>query len=386
MSAPRPLTVVALTRTSSIGPSTRYRIEQYRALLAARGIEVETRPLFGPTWFSILEWRNPLARTLAKAGYSVARLGARVAQVLGARASDADLVLVEQQLFPYLPTFVEQMLWPRAKPTVLEFDDAIFLTFAHGRKLAALCARADLVIVGNRFLREFAARSARQVHVIPTTVDLARYDAALELQRARRATPDTGPLRVGWIGLRYNFGYLRELAAPLAGLSRAVELRVVSSGLPEVDPAWDGVRLVHRPWSAEGEAAELAQCDVGVMPLPDDPWTRGKCALKILQYMAAGVPVVASPVGVNADIVRHGENGLLAATPAGWSAAFEALAADPELRSRLGEAGRRTVEAEFSIEGGAEKVANAYRCATRPADPGRHTGSADRRASPPASP
>ena len=148
--------VLALTRTDSRGPSTRYRIEQYRPLLAARGIEVETRPLFGARWFALLERPAGAGRAVGKALESARQLATRVGQVLAARRSDADLVLVEQQLFPYLPAWVEGLLWPRRQPTALEFDDAIYLTRGHRRKLERLCARAHVVIVGNETLAEFA--------------------------------------------------------------------------------------------------------------------------------------------------------------------------------------------------------------------------------------
>ena len=350
--------VVALTRTSSIGPSTRYRIEQYRPALAAEGIEVVTRPLFGRTWFAILEVRPAPLRALLKAPYSLARLLVRVAQAAGAARGDADVVLVEQQLFPYLPAALEEALWPARTPTILEFDDAIWLTPGHAAKLERLCARATLVIAGNESLAEFVRPHARRVAVIPTTVDVGRY------RRERRA-PD-GTLRVGWIGLRYNLPYLAPLAEPLRRLAaRGVrcELRVISSGLPGPRAAWEGVRLVHRPWSEAGEADEIAACDVGVMPLPDTPWAAGKCGLKLLQFMAAGRPVVASPVGVNRQIVQPGENGLLATGAADWEDALHRLHTEPALAARLGEAGRATVEERYSLTSGARLVAETYRLA-----------------------
>lgn len=362
--------VLALTRTSSIGPSTRYRIEQYRPLLAEQGIEIETAPLFDERWFAILERPPGLGRTLAKASYSVGRLVARCAQALSAGRSDADVVLIEQQLFPYLPVIFELALWPGAKRTLVEMDDAIYLTRGHRSKLQRLWARADMVIVGNRFLAEVVRPFAKELAIIPTTVDVSRYEAAWEAQRARREVASAqGPLRVGWVGLRYNFPYLQLLAEPLARIAatgRPVELRVISSACPDPGPEWGAVQLVHRPWSEDGEAGEIGQCDLGVMPLPDNEWSRGKCALKLLQYMAAGVPVVASPVGVNADLVRHGENGLLAADAPGWEAALGQLAADPGLRARLGEAGRQTVISDFSLVMGAKMVAKAY-CSPPPA-------------------
>ena len=351
-----PLKVVALTRTSRRGPSTRYRIEQYRAGLAALGIEVRTLPLFEDRWFEILEIPSKPWRGLLKAGYAARRLLARVAQARAAAAGDADVVLVEQQLFPYLPWALERWLWPSRKPVILEFDDAIFLTRGHASKLARECARAQLVIVGNAFLREFAAPHNPRVVVIPTTVDLS---PAAPPPRA----PD-GTLRVGWIGLRYNFAYLRALAAPLARLSASgvpCELRVISSGVPDLGPEADGVRIVHVPWSEATEAAEIADCDVGVMPLPDTPWARGKCALKLLQFMAAGRPVVASPVGCNRELIRDGENGLLAADAAGWEKALRSLHEDPGFARRLGAEGRRTVEAGYSVPSATPRVAETYR-------------------------
>ncbi|MFT7464101.1 MAG: glycosyltransferase involved in cell wall biosynthesis [Pseudohongiellaceae bacterium] len=364
--------VLALTRTSSIGPSTRYRIEQYRPLLAQRGIEIETAPLFDERWFAILERPPGLARLLAKARYSLGRLAARCAQARSASRSNADVVLVEQQLFPYLPAAIELALWPRAPRTIIEMDDAIYLTRGHRAKLQRLWAAADLVIVGNRFLADVVRPFAKDLAIIPTTVDVSRYDEAWKAQRKYRATrPKDAPLRVGWVGLRYNFPFLQLLAEPLARIAasgRQVELRVISSSCPEPGPQWGDVKLVHRPWSSKGEASEIGCCDLGVMPLPDNEWSRGKCALKLLQYMAAGLPVVASPVGVNADLVQHGVNGLLAGDSPGWEASVGQLADDAELRASLGEAGRQTVISDFSLGMGAEMVAKAYGFASPNAD------------------
>ncbi|GJM21764.1 MAG: glycosyl transferase [Planctomycetota bacterium] len=339
-------------------------MEQYRQALAADGVELHTFPLFDADWFAILEQPASPLRSLRKAAYSLRRLFARLRQLRAAKRSGADLIHVEQQLFPYLPAWIEAALWPRDTPTLLEFDDAIYLTFAHRKKLQRLCALADGVIVGNDTLADFARPWAQHVHVIPTTLDLSRYAAALDMQRARRAEhAQTGPLRVAWIGLRYNFAYLAELAAPLAELCRAhpgSELVVISSALPDA-ALFPGVPLELEPWSEHAEAEALARCDVCVMPLPDTEWARGKCALKLLQGMAAGLPVIASPVGVNTHIIESGRNGLLASAPSDWSEALLALAADPELRTRLGEAGRERVEAEFTLEGGARQLHSAYR-------------------------
>ena len=365
---PTPLRVIALTRTGPRGPSTRYRIEQYRPHLARLGITVETRPLFGDGWFSILEVRHPLVRTLLKAPYSLGRLVARLGQALAADRAGADLVLVEQQLFPYLPWPVERLFWPRRTPVLLEFDDAIWLTFAHEAKLRAACARASLVLVGNGELARFAGAAGARVAIVPTVVDTARYASAAA--RPPESGPPGRPLRVGWIGLRYNLEYLEQVAGPLARLAasgRPCELRVISSGAPAPGPAWAGVTVVHRPWSEATEADEIAACDVGIMPLPDDAWARGKCGLKLLQFMAAGRPVVASPVGVNPEIVRDGREGLLAADGAGWEDALRRLCDDPELRTRLGRQARLRVEQSYALASWAPRLAETYRLASHPA-------------------
>jgi glycosyltransferase involved in cell wall biosynthesis len=170
-------------------------------------------------------------------------------------------------------------------------------------------------------------------------------------------------LRIAWIGLPYNLAYLDALAAPLASLAAAghrCELRVISSALPRDLSPFAGVDVLLRPWSEAGEVDELLACDVGIMPLPDSPWAEGKCGLKLLQCMAAGLAVVASPVGVNPDIVQDGVNGLLASTPDEWKTALERLAGDPALRRSLGKAGQQTVAKHYSLERGARLVAETY--------------------------
>jgi len=362
-----PLRVVALTRTSSRGPSTRYRIEQFRPRLAELGITVETRPLFGESWFRLLEQPPGLWRGLRKAAYSLGRLPARLAQARAADRSGADLVLIEQQLFPYLPWWLERPWWPRRTPVLLEFDDALWLTFAHAAKLRAACAQATAVLVGNEELARFAADSGGRVQIVPTVVDTDLYAGAAAA--APPGGPPTRPLRVGWIGLRYNLAYLDQVARPLARLAaagKACELRVISSGLPPAGPQWDGVTLVHRPWSLATEVTEIAACDVGIMPLPDSPWARGKCGLKLLQFMAAGRPVVASPVGVNTTIVRPGQEGLLAGDEPAWEQALGRLWEDNALRLRLGRAARERVVTEYALASWAPRLAETYRLASRP--------------------
>jgi len=209
------------------------------------------------------------------------------------------------------------------------------------RKLAWLTARADCITVGNDFLAERLSRDANAVMVIPSLVDVERVDV--------RAHDATDAVILGWIGSRTTARYLEGLAPVLASLSRTlrhrtVELHAVGGGMRPIP----GVRVTARQWSEHAEREALARMDIGLMPLPDDPWTRGKCAYKALQYMAAGVPVVADDVGITARVLGDGRAGITVRDPAGWVEALVALSADPSLRTALGAEGRRRVEAGYS--------------------------------------
>jgi glycosyltransferase involved in cell wall biosynthesis len=187
---------------------------------------------------------------------------------------------------------------------------------------------------------------------MPTPVDLGRYEL--------RDTDGDG-FRVGWIGTPSSAAYLAEAAEPLRRLAETGPLTLVTVGAAPVN--LPGVPEEFRPWSEATEAAEISGFDVGIMPLPDNSFTRGKSGYKLLQYMAAGRPVVASPVGENKTIVEDGANGFLAASPAGWITALERLRADPGLRRTLGRAGRARVAADYALDALAPRLAEALRAA-----------------------
>ncbi|HEY8368800.1 MAG TPA: glycosyltransferase family 4 protein [Thermodesulfobacteriota bacterium] len=349
-----PLRVRYYTKGTAADPGSRYRAYQYAPRLAAHGVTLDLKPLFGDGYVDLAAERRRVLRALRLAGAAAVGYARRLADLAG--DPRADLVVIERQLFPYWPAACELACLRGEVPVVLEFDDAIYLTPGHRGKLARLLAAVRLAIVGNASLADFAGRFAREVAIVPTVVDVERYRPRLRHEDGERFV-------VGWIGLPYNFPALERLAAPLARLAREVplELHVVSRGAPRLP----GVPVREVPWSEATEADLLARLDVGVMPLPDDEWSRGKCGLKLLQYMAAGIPAVASPVGVNREIVADGENGRLASTEGDWYEALRDLARSPALRARLGAAGRRTVEQRYSLEVWAPRVAALYRSAAR---------------------
>jgi glycosyltransferase involved in cell wall biosynthesis len=329
------------SKTSFVGPSSRYRIYQYLPYLRKVGIEVTVAPLFKEGWFRILKIRRAPLRLAGKVLYSLVRLFVRIKDVL--RVGRYDLYCFEHQAFPYLPALLEKIA-KRINPTMLlEFDDAIFLTPLHGRKIPKIIAMSRHVIVGNGYLRDYALKFNSHVTVIPTVVDTERYHT----KRDYRAQ---GKVNIGWVGLAYNLPYLKGLRRVFRRLRGEVGdfyLQIISSqGF-----TMDGVHTIFKPWSYAGEPGDIRSLDIGIMPLPDDEWAKGKC----------GVPVVASPVGVNQDIIKDGENGFLAATEKDWVLKLTLLARDEELRRKLGQRGRETIEDRYSLKLWGPKVASLYK-------------------------
>lgn len=345
------LKLAAFTRYGALGASSRVRLLQYLPALQASGISVEVMALLDDDY---------LRRKYADAvpWPRVARAYAARALEAGAAAREADVVWIEKELWPWVPARLERAAW-RGKPVLLDYDDAIFHNYDRhpraavrklcGGKIDALMHDASMVVAGNDYLAERARRAgAARVEILPTVVDLKRY--ALP---ERRVADAEAPVVIGWIGSPATVQYLQVLAKPLARVAarHAIELRVI--GAPAALP---GVAVTQVPWSEAGEVQAVTVCDIGIMPLPDSPWERGKCGYKLIQYMACGLPVVASPVGVNARIVAPGVNGFLATEPSQWEDALARLAGDAALRRRLGRAGRASVEAHYSLQVAAPRL------------------------------
>src|SRR6202045_43044 len=237
---------------------------------------------------------------------------------------------------------------------IFDFDDAVmFRNQKYGnpirRKDFARFLRTvehcTAVVAGNDFLARFAEACGRRAIVFPTSVDVAKYQVRGENENDR--------LTIGWLGLSDGFVYLRHIHPALRQLSSlfpGLKLRVVSDKPLQLD----GVTVENEPWRLENEQGNLASFGIGVMPLSDTVWTRGKCGYKILQYMAAGIPVVASAVGANVDIVADGKNGFLARTQDDWVRAIGRLIENPEQRRNFALRGRKLVEEKYSLDRFAE--------------------------------
>jgi glycosyltransferase involved in cell wall biosynthesis len=332
--------VLVLTRYERLGASSRIRFLQFLPALERQDFTFDVQPLLD----------NDYVRSL----YGGPRVGAAnllrsYARRFGAlrRRMKYDVIWLEKEALPWLPTWME-IARLEGIPYVVDYDDAWFHRYeGHwlrpllGHKIDAVMRVAHTVVAGNDYLARRARQAgARHVEIVPTAIDLERY---CDLP----AAPVSDDATIGWIGIPLNAHYLTILEPALRAVAADARIKLHVVGAP-VPPELAGVPAESFPWSEDSEIARIAAFDIGIMPLHDTPWERGKCAYKLLQVMAAGKPVIASPVGANAQVVRHGVNGFLADTSDEWAEALRTLAADPGLRRRMGAEARRTVEDHYS--------------------------------------
>lgn len=354
------LRVLCLTTLPTLGAGNRLRIEQYEKPLAELGIELVVSPFLDDATYRVLYEPGHAPRKAAGVLRGIAR---RVQDAR--RLAEFDLVLVYRESAPLGPPLFERYLRRRGVPYVFDFDDAIFLGPVHpaNRRWAWLRRPARVeesvrgaaeVIAGNDYLAEWARRHNTAVTVIQTPVDT-------DLHRPR-ATGDGGPVVIGWVGSSTTAPYLRILDDAFDELARRRDVVVRVVGGTYTHPR---ARVECWPYRLEREPVDVATFDVGVLPEPDDTWTRGKGAFKALVYMATGIPVVASRVGVNPDVVAEAATGYCVDGTAEWVDRLDRLACDAVLRDRLGAAGRRRVEEQYSLRVRAPVFAEVLRRAAR---------------------
>jgi glycosyltransferase involved in cell wall biosynthesis len=357
----RPVRVLALV-PYPLGrvPGQRYRFEQWAPHLRAARLDVEFAPFLSAGAMAVLY--RP-GHAVLKARATLAGHLRRVRELARARRFDVAYVYREAALLG--PPWFERRL-ARLLPFVFDFDDAIWLPAsspANARaarlkppgKTAELCRLAWHVIVGNETLAAWAREHARQVSVVPSTIDT---DAYVVRPRPRNPRPV-----VGWTGSITTLPYLLTLVPALRRLRSRVDFELRIIGAEPQAAELSGLDARSLPWDAVREVDDLRPFDVGLMPLPDDAWSRGKCAMKALQYMALAIPPVVAPVGLNATLVEHEVNGLHARSDDEWVDGLARLLADPGLRTRLGAAARATVERGYGAAQHAPRVAEILRAA-----------------------
>jgi glycosyltransferase involved in cell wall biosynthesis len=339
-------------------PSQRFRIEQWRGVLDQLGIRVRLAPFADLRLMSLLYQRGRVAQKIAG---MIAGFVRQAAQVTGARRMDA--ILIHRTACIAGPALLERVLALWRKPILFDFDDAIYLRHTSGAnwlfdwlkfpgKTATLCRLSSLVVAGNEYLAAYARRHNPRVVVVPTSIDTDLY-APIEREEG------LGRVTIGWTGSATSLAYLETFSPVLRELLRCrdVEIRVQSNR----PPALPGVPVVWRQWAPETEVQEIRRYHIGIKPMPNDPWARGKCPMKELQYMALGVPAVCSAVGTSVEVIRDGENGFLAVSADQWLERLTRLVDDAVLRRRIGFAGRQTVEQRYSVGVCAGRFAEAVR-------------------------
>ena len=352
------VSILVLTKYGRMGASSRLRFLQYFPHLEQNSFRITLQSLLSDEFLQVRYRRGSYGFACLLRAYAD-RLSAML------RLNNFDAVWIEKEALPWAPLSVEQTLLSGV-PYVLDYDDAVFHQYdqhprawvrcLYGKRLDGLMANAALVVGGNNYLAQRARNAGAQwTEIIPTVIDLNRYPCPSR-------EPDTRKLpRIVWIGSPSTARYLQLLCEPLVRLAKrqSFVLRVIGAGVVDIP----GVQIEVVTWSENTEVESTGVCDVGVMPLEDSSWERGKCGYKLIQYMACGLPVVASGVGVNSEIVQHGVNGYLANTPDEWVDALEKLLIDQQLRVQMGRAGRHMVEQVYCIQQTGPKMARFLRLA-----------------------
>ena len=357
----RSIRVLALATNPAQAPSTRFRVLQWEPALRRAGFELTLDAFYSAQATADLYRPGRYATKLAHFVGGLVQRG----RVLQRAAGAADLLLIHREACPLGWPLGLQRVREFPGAVVYDYDDAMFLHQRKGRGLlhrlervdtpGRLMAASDAVLAGNSFLGEYARGHAGNVVVLPTCIDTERF-------RPAEGVRADGTCVVGWIGSHSTAKYLVSLVPVLEAVAREHPFRLAVVGSP-APLRVEGVAVDHAPWSLEREVADFQRCDIGVSPLWDDAWSRGKCGFKAIEFMACGIPVVAAAVGANFDIIEDGVNGFLAATPGEWREKLGWLLADAPLRRKLGRAGRETILARYSLDAHAPTIIGALRSA-----------------------
>lgn len=339
-----------ISHSIKTGPSQRFRIGLYLPYLAQAGLRYKVRSFYSPAGGKIIAQNG---KALGKAGVVLLGFLKRLYTVF-LEAWRYDYIFIQREAAPFGPPVFEWILAKLLrKKIIFDFDDAIWLQDQTERgwlyslvkarwKVQLTCKWSYKISAGNDYLSDFAKNYNDDVVKIPTCVDTDKMHNQLKQHS------DDSQIVVGWTGSHSTLVYLQQVAPVIGELQRNYHFPfLVICNKPATDIMPDALFI---KWKEETEVSDLLQMDVGIMPLSDNEWSKGKCGFKLIQYMSLGIPVVASRVGVNGEIVQDGVEGFLCENEAEWQAALQKLLDSPELRKSMGENGRRKVEGAYSIK------------------------------------
>ena len=345
--------VLVLTKYGSLGSSSRYRFYQYLPYLRSQDFDLTLSPLLDNKYIMDMNVGKRNSTNILLLYFQ------RLRRLMIDR--NYDLLWIEKELLPYIPGWLESILTPNI-PYVVDYDDAQFHAYDTGSKLKRLLlaqkidkvmANATLVVAGNQYIAARAGiAGAKRIEVIPTVIDLDRYSLKSFITNDRS-------FNIGWIGSPNTSRYLKSIQSVFENLTHEYNCKVTLVGSGNI--TLGNIDLTVKNWLENSEVEDIKAFDVGIMPLDNTPWERGKCGIKLIQYMACGVPVVGTPIGVNQEIIQHGVNGFCADSLDEWTEYLSRLAQDPQLRGAMGAEGRVMVESSYCLQVTAPKVARLLR-------------------------
>lgn len=369
----KPPKILYFTKYSRNAGSSRLRSFQYFPFLESAGFTVEVSPLFGEQYLEQLYAGQSTKREALK-GYLK-----RFRKIFSIK--NYHIIVIEKELFPYLPAFAEKLLNIFGIQYIVDYDDAVFHNYdlnpnsmiksVLGKKIDTVMKNATVVVAGNSYLAERAEKAgAKKIEIIPTVIDLERYpsnnstenSSSLKIEKDKIFN-NSEKLIIGWIGTKTTFE--KHLLPQKSWILKAQEIEGVEFHIVGISVPQDlGAQVHYIPWTENSEVAAIQKFDVGIMPLEDSLWEKGKCSYKIIQYFACGVPAIVSPIGMNKEVVIPNENGFWASTEEEWLSAVINLKNDKALRNNMGKQGRNRVENTYSIQVTAQKwieILNDYR-------------------------
>lgn len=340
--------ILFFTKYGTLGASSKYRSYQYIPYIENNKINVEISELFT---------NADLERLYNKGSYGfislVKAFFRRIYSLLF--IAKYDLIIIEYELFPYFPPIFEFVLKVLGKKYIVDYDDAIFhnydlnpnffIRFFVKNKIGKVIKNASAVITGNQYLFDYASMWNNNVRIIPTVLDVTKYDSSLSYK-------EHDDFVIGWIGSPSTSKYLlnmRDVFQLLNTNGYLFRLKFIGAdkslkkNFTDLDAEWI-------EWNENTEVKEIKSFSVGIMPLEITPWTKGKCGFKLIQYMACEIPVIATPVGINKEIVIHGKNGFLAETVYEWYDSILKLMENKELRKIMGVKGKKIINEKYSLE------------------------------------
>lgn len=339
--------ILLLTKYDKKGASSRLRTIQYIPFLRSSGISITQRNLFDKRYLQ--RYHDSLSKPIFSIIKSYLKRFFVILSIY-----KYDLIWLEKEIFPYCPAIFERFLKIIGKNYIVDYDDAIFHNYDLSKnyfvktflknKIAVVMKNAKIVVVGNNYIAKYAKKAkANKIIYIPTVVDLLRY--------SKKSYQKKNDLIIGWIGSPSTQQYLITIRRILIKLCKSFNVSFLVIGAnQEIVKHFNGLDLKLVSWHEKKEVKYIKKIDIGIMPLRNGPWEKGKCGYKLIQYMACGIPVVASPVGINNYIVNNSNSGFLADKIDEWEKALLLLIKNPSKRRKFGLAGRKAVKNNYSLQ------------------------------------